>query len=85
MRILSGDHLIFAIAKKIIGLESAKSVLMKQAVQSWCEDKVLRPNQKASRTYKQRAKRLLRNNDTNSENESLLESYSETTGTEEID
>ena len=40
MRILSGDHLIFAIAKKIIGSESAKSVPMKQAVQSWCEDKV---------------------------------------------
>ena len=76
---------ILAIAKKVIGSESAKSVPMKQAVQSWCEDKVLRPSQKASRTYKQRAKRLLRNNDTDSENESLSESYSETTGAEEID
>ena len=42
-------------------------------------------NQKALRIYKQRAKRLLRNNDTDSENESLSETYSETTGAEEID
>ena len=64
---------VFAIAKKIIGSESAKSC---PAVQSWCEDnKVCRPNQKASQTYQQRAKRLLRNNVTDSENESVSESY----------
>ena len=76
---------ILAIAKKTIGLESTRSVWMKQAVQSWCNVKVRRPNQKALCIYKQRAKRLLRNNDTDSENESLSETYSETTGAEEID
>lgn len=47
------------------------------AVQSWCEDKVRRPNQKASRTYKQGAKRLNRNTDNDSDVESLPNSESE--------
>ena len=76
---------ILVIGKKIIRSESSKSVLMKQAVHHGVRLKVRWPNQKASRTYKQRVTRPLRNNDIGRENESLSEPDSETTGGEEID
>ena len=75
---------ILAIGKKIIGSESSKSVLIKQAVHHGVRLKCVGQIRK-HRTYKQRATTLLRNNDIDRENESLSEPDSETTGGEEID
>ena len=65
---------ILAIAKTIIGSESAKSAWIKQAVQlsnRGARIKCVGQIRKYRAAYEQRAKRLLRNNDTDSENESL--------------